>query len=94
MYWSLLIKNQIIIFFCSLLKSINNHFPVQYWYINLFLYFYQTETEEGFCLIFSKKVNIDEVEEESSNNETAESPETAEEEGLAITNIRHLMKVL
>lgn len=94
MYWSLLIKNQIIIFFCSLLKSINNHFPVQNLYINLFLYFYQTETEEGFCLIFSKKVNIDEVEEESSNNETAESPETAEEEGPAITNIRHLMKVL
>lgn len=63
-------------------------------YINLFLYFYQTETEEGFCLIFSKKVNVDEVEEESPNNETAESPETAEEEGPAITNIRHLMKVL
>lgn len=94
MYWSLRIKNQIIIFFCSLLKSINNHFPVQYSNINLFLYFYQTETEEGFCLIFSKKVNVDEVEEESPNNEAAESLETAEEEGPAITNIRHLMKVL
>lgn len=54
----------------------------------------QEETEEGFCLIFSKKVNVEEVEEESPHNEASENLETKEEEGPTITNIRHLMKIL
>ncbi|XP_061175191.1 folliculin-like [Saccostrea echinata] len=55
----------------------------------------QEETEEGFCLIFSKKVNIEEVE-DSSSKEVSErlEVEEGEEEGPVILNIRHLMKIL
>jgi hypothetical protein len=51
------------------------------------------ETEEGFCLIFSKKVNIEEIEESSGTEDTSESLDTEEEEGPIISNIRQLMKV-
>ncbi|XP_048762445.1 folliculin-like isoform X2 [Ostrea edulis] len=55
----------------------------------------QEETEEGFCLIFSKKVNVEEVEESAANKEdTSENLDVEEGEGPIISNIRQLMKIL
>ena len=58
-----------------------------------------TETEEGFCLLFSKKVGVEDVEyipkgQEATEGTPGETEEEEEEEGgPAIRNTRHVMKV-